>query len=91
MAGHRSKAWIFGVAVALAVGGALFGGAKGLPAKAGPSCIGFSHGKYVSNVVFAGPDLQTLYVTAGDKVFRRHVRRKGTLPWTPLKPPQPPL
>ena len=54
MAGHRSKAWIFGVAVALAVGGALFGGAKGLPAKAGPSCIGFSHGKYVSNVVFAG-------------------------------------
>src|SRR5438132_660929 len=54
MAGHRSKAWIFGVAVALAVGGALFGGAKGLPAKAGPSCIGFSHGQYVSNVVFAG-------------------------------------
>jgi len=45
----------------------------------------------LSNVVFAGPDLQTLYVTAGDKVFRRHVRRKGTLPWVPLKPPQPPL
>ena len=45
----------------------------------------------LSNVVFAGPDLQTLYVTAGDKVFRRHVRRKGTLPWAPLKPPQPPL
>src|SRR5438309_3731372 len=54
MAGHRSKAWIFGVAVALAVGGVLFGGAKGLPAKAGPSCIGFSHGQYVSNVGFAG-------------------------------------
>ena len=45
----------------------------------------------LSNVVFAGPDLQTLYVTAGDKVFRRHVRRKGTLPWMPLKPPVPQL
>ena len=45
----------------------------------------------ISNVVFAGPDLQTLYVTAGDKVFRRHVRRKGTLPWVPLKPPTPGL
>ncbi len=45
----------------------------------------------ISNVVFAGPDLQTLYVTAGDKVFRRHVRRKGTLPWAPLKPPTPGL
>ncbi|MBZ5593982.1 MAG: SMP-30/gluconolactonase/LRE family protein [Acidobacteriia bacterium] len=45
----------------------------------------------ISNVVFAGPDLETLYVTAGDKVFRRHVRRRGTLPWTPLKPPTPGL
>ena len=45
----------------------------------------------ISNVVFAGPDLQTLYVTAGDKVFRRHMRRKGTLPWAPLKPPTPGL
>jgi sugar lactone lactonase YvrE/enterochelin esterase-like enzyme len=45
----------------------------------------------LSNVVFAGSDLQTLYVTAGDKVFRRHVRRKGTLPWMPLKPPVPQL
>jgi sugar lactone lactonase YvrE/enterochelin esterase-like enzyme len=45
----------------------------------------------LSNVVFAGPDLQTLYVTAGDKVFRRHMRRKGTLPWSPQKPPVPQL
>ena len=45
----------------------------------------------ISNVVFAGPDLQTLYVTAGDKVFRRHMRRKGTMPWAPLKPPTPGL
>ncbi len=45
----------------------------------------------VSNVVFAGADMQMLYVTAGDKVFRRHLRRKGTLPWMPLKPPVPQL
>jgi hypothetical protein len=44
----------------------------------------------LSNVVFAGPDMP-LYVTAGDKVFRRHVRRKGTLPWTTIKPPAPQL
>jgi hypothetical protein len=34
----------------------------------------------LSNAVFAGPDLQTLYVTAGDKLFRRHMRVKGVLP-----------
>lgn len=45
----------------------------------------------LSNAVFAGPDLQTLYVTAGDKVFRRKVRMKGVLPWAPIKPPVPRL
>ena len=45
----------------------------------------------LSNAVFAGPNLQTLYVTAGDKVFRRKVRVKGVLPWTPIKPPVPRL
>src|SRR5262245_12800551 len=44
-----------------------------------------------SNLVFGGPDLQTLYVTSGDKVFRRHIRRKGTLPWAVVKPPKPRL
>jgi len=44
-----------------------------------------------SNVVFGGSDMQTLYVTSGDKVFRRHLRRKGTVPWMPLKPPTPQL
>jgi gluconolactonase len=42
-------------------------------------------------VVFGGPDLQTLYVTSGDKVFRRQVRRKGVLPWVAMKPPKPRL
>jgi sugar lactone lactonase YvrE/enterochelin esterase-like enzyme len=45
----------------------------------------------LANVVFAGPDLQTLYVTAGDKVFRRKVRTKGVFPWKPVPPPRPRL
>lgn len=45
----------------------------------------------LSNVVFGGPNLQTLYVTAGDKVFRRNVRRKGAYSWQPVKPPKPRL
>jgi hypothetical protein len=45
----------------------------------------------LSKLVFGGPDLQTLYVTSGDKVFRRTVRRKGVFSWTPVKPPQPRL
>jgi len=44
-----------------------------------------------SNVVFGGRDLQTLYVTSGDKVFRRTVKRKGTLPWVAVMPPKPRL
>jgi sugar lactone lactonase YvrE len=45
----------------------------------------------LSNVVFGGPNLDTVYVTAGDKVFRRVVRRKGVFPWPLVKPPQPRL
>jgi gluconolactonase len=44
-----------------------------------------------SNVVFGGADLQTLYVTAGDKVYRRRIKRKGTFPWVPVLPPKPRL
>jgi gluconolactonase len=44
-----------------------------------------------SNVVFGGRDLQTLYVTAGDKVFRRTIKRKGTFPWVAVVPPKPRL
>jgi gluconolactonase len=44
-----------------------------------------------SNLVFAGPGLKTLYVTAGDKVWRRRLRRHGYFPWVPFKPPQPGL
>lgn len=44
-----------------------------------------------SNVVFGGKDLKTLYVTAGDKVYKRRLQRQGFLPWKPMKPPQPQL
>jgi len=45
----------------------------------------------LSNVAFGGPNLDTLYVTAGDKVFRRTIRRKGVSAGTLVKPPQPRL
>ena len=45
----------------------------------------------LSNVVLGGPDRQTLFATAGDKVFSRQVRRKGVVSWEPLKPPTPRL
>ena len=45
----------------------------------------------LANVVLGGADFQTLYVTAGDKVFRRPVKRKGAVSWQPVKPPMPKL
>jgi gluconolactonase len=45
----------------------------------------------ISNITFGGPDMQWIYVTAGDKVFRRHLRRKGGFPWESVKPPKPQL
>ena len=47
--------------------------------------------EWLTNVVFAGPEMRTLYVTAGDKVFRRKIRKKGVLPWEAVKPPRPNL
>lgn len=49
------------------------------------------HGGSLSNVVFGGPDLSTLYVTAGDRVYRRKIQRKGVTAWAPVKPPMPRL
>ena len=45
----------------------------------------------ISNVVFGGPQLNMLYVTAGDKVFRRPMHRKGTVSWELVMPPKPQL
>ena len=48
-------------------------------------------GPSIGPMVFGGPDLDTLYAAAGDTVFRRRLRRKGVLPWQPVKPPAPRL
>ena len=44
-----------------------------------------------SSVVFGGAGLRTLYVTSGDKVFRREIKRTGTFPWISVAPPKPRL
>lgn len=46
---------------------------------------------WLSNVVFGGPELDTLYVTCGDKVYRRKVKARGVTPWSPVMPPKPQL
>ena len=47
---------------------------------------------HLSNVAFAGANLNTLYVTCGDKVYKREVKAKGVLPFQePIKPPAPRL
>jgi hypothetical protein len=35
--------------------------------------------------------MQTLYATAGNAVYRRHLRRKGVFPWQLVKLPRPQL
>ena len=48
--------------------------------------------EWISNVSFGGKDLDTLYVTGRDKVFRRKIAAKGVHSWqTPIKPPKPRL
>jgi len=45
-----------------------------------------------SNVEFGGPNMDELYVTNGDKVFKRKTKAKGVLSWRPpIKPPVPRL
>jgi gluconolactonase len=47
---------------------------------------------WLANVVFAGPDLNTLVVTCGDKVYKRKTKAKGVISWkAPIKPPAPRL
>jgi len=36
---------------------------------------------WLANVVFGGPNLDELYVTCGDKVFKRKLAVKGVQPW----------
>ena len=44
----------------------------------------------ISSVAFGGPDLDDLYVAAGDKVFKRKVRQKGVLNFADPITPAPP-
>lgn len=47
---------------------------------------------WLSNVVLGGPERDVLYITLGDKVYRRKVRAKGALSFEePITPPQPQL
>ena len=47
---------------------------------------------WLSNVTFGGVDLNDLYVTCGDKVFRRKTKTKGVLAWqAPIVPRAPRL
>ena len=46
----------------------------------------------LSNITFGGPDLSELYVTCGDKVFKRKTKAKGVLGFQdPFRPPPPKL
>ena len=48
--------------------------------------------RFPSNLCFGGPDLKTLYVTAGDKVFKRATKLTGIRAWEkPVMPPKPGL
>lgn len=46
----------------------------------------------VSNLTFGGPEMDTIYATCGDKVFKRKVAVKGAPSWqAPVKPAAPRL
>ena len=46
----------------------------------------------ISNLTFAGRDMNYLYITAGEKVYRRKTSARGFHPWmAPNKPPRPRL
>jgi gluconolactonase len=44
----------------------------------------------LSNVEFGGPNLDEMYVTNGDRVFKRKTKVKGVLSWRPPIKPAPP-
>jgi len=47
---------------------------------------------WLSNVVFGGPNLDEIYITCSDKIYKRKLRAKGFLPFEkPFKPPTPRL
>jgi sugar lactone lactonase YvrE len=56
------------------------------------NCIVPTPNGQAGNVAFGGPGLDTLFVTAGDRVYKRKVKAKGALSFaTPIKPKPPGL
>ena len=50
------------------------------------------HDAWLSNAVFGGPEMNYLYITITDKVYRRKTSTRGFLPWQdPITPPKPRL
>jgi gluconolactonase len=49
-----------------------------------------SPGGRVSNLAFGGPNHDVLFVTCGDKVYKRKVKTRGALPFQPPLTPAPP-
>jgi sugar lactone lactonase YvrE len=48
--------------------------------------------EWISNVTFGGKNLDVLYATCSDKVYRRKINAKGLLPWRDVvQPPRPGL
>jgi gluconolactonase len=47
-------------------------------------------GRSLSNVEFGGANFDELYITNGDKVYKRKVKTKGVLNWRPPVKPAPP-
>ena len=52
--------------------------------------IGRPQKAFLSNLVFAGNGMQTLYATSSDKVYRRKTKVRGLLFASPGKPPSKP-
>ena len=49
------------------------------------------YGSVVSHVAFGGADRDWLYAVEDGKLYRRQTKRKGSVAWEPVKPPQPSL
>jgi enterochelin esterase-like enzyme/sugar lactone lactonase YvrE len=45
---------------------------------------------WLSGVCFGGPNLDTLYVTCGNRIFSRRTQVRGAVPWAPPTKPAPP-
>jgi sugar lactone lactonase YvrE len=49
------------------------------------------YGGIPSHVAFGGPDRDWLYAAEDGRLYRRQTKRRGSVAWDPVKPPQPSL